>query len=132
MHALSDSLTGENVIDTEAVKGVAKVGQLLAALANDIPPQPGDILKKFVFSQNLGEFGKQVETFGKALSAMSKAITGENAIDVNATQNAVNAGNLLSALKDNLPKDRERFLVYLRKIRISENLESRHINSAKL
>ena len=30
MHALSDSLTGENVIDTEAVKGVAKVGQLLA------------------------------------------------------------------------------------------------------
>lgn len=105
MHALSDSLTGENVIDTEAVKGVAKVGQLLAALANDIPPQPGDILKKFVFSQNLGEFGKQVETFGKALSAMSKAITGENAIDVNATQNAVNAGNLLSALKDNLPKD---------------------------
>lgn len=105
MHALSDSLTGENVIDTEAVKGVAKVGQLLAALANDIPPQPGDILKKFVFSQNLGEFGKQVETFGKAMSAMSKAITGENAIDVNATQNAVNAGNLLSALKDNLPKD---------------------------
>lgn len=105
MHALSDSLTGENVIDTEAVKGVAKVGQLLAALANDIPPQPGDILKKFVFSQNLGEFGKQAEAFGKALSAMSKAITGENAIDVNATQNAVNAGNLLSALKDNLPKD---------------------------
>lgn len=105
MHALSDSLTGENVIDTEAVKGVAKVGQLLAALANDIPPQPGDILKKFVFSKDLGEFGKQAEAFGKALSAMSKAITGENAIDVNATQNAVNAGNLLSALKDNLPKD---------------------------
>lgn len=105
MHALSDSLTGENVIDTEAVKGVAKVGQLLAALANDIPPHPGDILEKFVFSQNLGEFGKQAEAFGKALSAMSKAITGENAIDVNATQNAVNAGNLLSALKDNLPKD---------------------------
>lgn len=105
MHALSDSLTGENAIDTEAVKGVAKVGQLLAALANDIPPQPGDILKKFVFSKDLGEFGKQAEAFGKALSAMSKAITGENAIDVNATQNAVNAGNLLSALKDNLPKD---------------------------
>lgn len=105
MHALSDSLTGENAIDTKAIKGVTKVGQILAALANDIPPQPGDILKKFVFTQDLGEFGKQAEAFGKALSAMSKAITGENAIDVNATQNAVNAGNLLSALKDNLPKD---------------------------
>ena len=105
MHALSDSLTGENAIDTDAVKGVTKAGKMLSALANDIPPHPGDILEKFVFSKDLGEFGKQAEAFGKALSAMSKAITGENAIDVNATQNAVNAGNLLSALKDNLPKD---------------------------
>ena len=105
MHALSDSLTGENVIDTEAVKGVAKVGQLLAALANDIPPQPGDILKKFVFSQNLGEFGKQVETFGKAMSAMSKAVSGENAIDTDAVKGVTKAGKMLSALADNLPKD---------------------------
>lgn len=105
MHALSDSLTGENAIDTDAVKGVTKAGKMLSALADDIPPHPGDILEKFVFSKDLGEFGKQAEAFGKALSAMSKAITGENAIDVNATQNAVNAGNLLSALKDNLPKD---------------------------
>ena len=103
MHALSDSLTGENVIDTEAVKGVAKVGQLLAALANDIPPQPGDILKKFVFSQNLGEFGKQVETFGKAMSAMSKAVSGENAIDTDAVKGVTKAGKMLSALADDIP-----------------------------
>lgn len=103
MHALSDSLTGENVIDTEAVKGVAKVGQLLAALANDIPPQPGDILKKFVFSQNLGEFGKQVETFGKAMSAMSKAVSGENAIDTDAVEGVTKAGKMLSALADDIP-----------------------------
>lgn len=103
MHALSDSLTGENVIDTEAVKGVAKVGQLLAALANDIPPQPGDILKKFVFSQNLGEFGKQVETFGKAMSAMSKAVSGENAIDTDAVKGVTKAGKMLSALANDIP-----------------------------
>lgn len=105
MHALSDSLTGENVIDTEAVKGVAKVGQLLAALANDIPPQPGDILKKFVFSQNLGEFGKQAEAFGKAMSAMSKAVSGENAIDTDAIESAKNAGELLVALKNSMEGD---------------------------
>lgn len=105
MHALSDSLTGENVIDTEAVKGVAKVGQLLAALANDIPPQPGDILKKFVFSQNLGEFGKQVETFGKAMSAMSKAVSGDNTVDVGAIESAKNAGELLVALKNSMEGD---------------------------
>ena len=103
--AMSKAITGENAIDTDAVKGVTKAGKMLSALADDIPPHPGDILEKFVFSKDLGEFGKQAEAFGKALSAMSKAITGENAIDVNATQNAVNAGNLLSALKDNLPKD---------------------------
>lgn len=103
MHALSDSLTGENVIDTEAVKGVAKVGQLLAALANDIPPQPGDILKKFVFSQNLGEFGKQAEAFGKAMSAMSKAVSGENAIDTDAVKGVTKAGKMLSALADDIP-----------------------------
>ena len=103
MHALSDSLTGENVIDTEAVKGVAKVGQLLAALADDIPPQPGDILKKFVFSQNLGEFGKQAEAFGKAMSAMSKAVSGENAIDTDAVKGVTKAGKMLSALADDIP-----------------------------
>lgn len=103
MHALSDSLTGENVIDTEAVKGVAKVGQLLAALANDIPPQPGDILKKFVFSKNLGEFGKQAEAFGKAMSAMSKAVSGENAIDTDAVKGVTKAGKMLSALADDIP-----------------------------
>lgn len=103
MHALSDSLTGENVIDTEAVKGVAKVGQLLAALANDIPPQPGDILKKFVFSQNLGEFGKQAEAFGKAMSAMSKAVSGENAIDTDAVKGVAKVGKMLSALADDIP-----------------------------
>ena len=105
MSAMSKAVSGENAIDTDAVKGVTKAGKMLSALADDIPPHPGDILEKFVFSKDLGEFGKQAEAFGKALSAMSKAITGENAIDVNATQNAVNAGNLLSALKDNLPKD---------------------------
>ena len=103
MHALSDSLTGENVIDTEAVKGVAKVGQLLAALANDIPPQPGDILKKFVFSQNLGEFGKQAQKFGEAISAMSKAVSGENAIDTDAVKGVTKAGKMLSALADDIP-----------------------------
>lgn len=103
MHALSDSLTGENVIDTEAVKGVAKVGQLLAALANDIPPQPGDILKKFVFSQNLGEFGKQAEAFGKAMSAMSKAVSGENVIDTDAVKGVAKVGKMLSALADDIP-----------------------------
>ena len=105
MHALSDSLTGENVIDTEAVKGVAKVGQLLAALANDIPPQPGDILKKFVFSQNLGKFGEQAQKFGEAISAMSKAITGENAIDTEAVSNAKNIGTMMTELQKALPKD---------------------------
>lgn len=103
MHALSDSLTGENVIDTEAVKGVAKVGQLLAALANDIPPQPGDILEKFVFSKDLGEFGKQAEAFGKAMSAMSKAVSGENAIDTDAVKGVTKAGKMLSALADDIP-----------------------------
>lgn len=103
MHALSDSLTGENAIDTEAVKGVAKVGQLLAALANDIPPHPGDILEKFVFSKDLGEFGKQVETFGKAMSAMSKAVSGENAIDTDAVKGVTKAGKMLSALANDIP-----------------------------
>ena len=105
MHTLSDSLTGENAIDTKAIKGVTKVGQMLAALANDIPPQPGDILKKFVFTQDLGEFGKQAEAFGKAMSAMSKAVSGDNTVDVDAIESAKNAGELLVALKNSMEGD---------------------------
>lgn len=69
MGALSDTLT-KNSIDTDAIEAAVNAGQLLAELKDSIPPDPGDILKKFVFSRDLGAFGEQAKQFGEALSAI--------------------------------------------------------------
>ena len=77
---------------------------MLAELKDSIPPDPGDILKKFVFSRDLGSFGEQAKQFGEALSAMSNTLV-NNPVNSSAIENAVNAGQMLSELKDNLPDD---------------------------
>ena len=105
MSAMSKAVSGENAIDTDAVKGVTKAGKMLSALADDIPPHPGDILEKFVFSKDLGNFGEQALAFGKAISAMSKAVSGDNTVDVDAIESAKNAGELLVALKNSMEGD---------------------------
>ena len=102
---MSKALTGENAIDSDAIKGAIKAGKLLSALKDNLPKDPGSVLGLFSYNQDLGKFGEQAETFGKAISAMSKAVSGENAIDVDAVDNAKRAGELLSALKENLPSD---------------------------
>lgn len=102
---MSKALTGDNAIDSDAIKGAVKAGKLLSALKDNLPKDPGSVLGLFSYNQDLGNFGEQAETFGKAISAMSKAVSGENAIDVDAVDNAKRAGELLSALKENLPSD---------------------------
>lgn len=105
LSAMSDAVSGENAVDSEAIKGTVKAGKLLSALKNNLPKDPGLILSAFSTNQDLGDFGSQAEEFGKAISAMSKAVSGDNAIDADAIKNAKNAGEMLSALKDSLPKD---------------------------
>ena len=105
LSAMSDAVSGENAVDSEAIKGAVKAGKLLSALKDNLPKDPGLILGAFSTNQNLGDFGNQAEEFGKAISAMSKAVSGDNAIDADAIKNAKNAGEMLSALKNSLPKD---------------------------
>lgn len=108
MSALSGALT-ENPIDSKAIEAAVNAGQMLSELKASIPPDPGDILKKFVFSRDLGNFGEQAKQFGEALGAMSTAL-GENPVDAKAIKNAVKAGQMLSGLKANLPEDPGDFL----------------------
>ncbi len=108
MGALSDALT-KNPIDSKAIEAAVNAGQMLAELKASIPPDPGDILKKFVFSRDLGNFGEQAKQFGEALGAMSTALE-ENPVNTEAIKNAVNAGQMLSGLKANLPEDPGDFL----------------------
>ncbi len=105
LSAMSDAVSGENAVDSEAIKGAVKAGKLLSALKDNLPKDPGLILSAFSMNQDLGDFGSQAEEFGKAISAMSKAVSGDNAIDADAIKNAKNAGEMLSTLKDSLPKD---------------------------
>ena len=108
MSALSGALT-ENPIDSKAIEAAVNAGQMLSELKASIPPDPGDILKKFVFSRDLGNFGEQAKKFGEALGAMSTALE-ENPVDTKAIKNAVKAGQMLSGLKANLPEDPGDFL----------------------
>lgn len=105
LSAMSKAVSGENAIDENAIESAKKAGELLATLKNSLPPDPGAILGLFTTNQNLGNFGEQAKQFGEAISAMSKAVSGDNTIDQNAVDNAKKAGELLVTLKDSLPSD---------------------------
>lgn len=102
MGDLSDALTG-NPINEDAIKAAVNAGEMLSALKDSIEGDPGAILSAFVTNKNLGDFGVQAQQFGEALSAMSKAVSGENAIDEDAVDNAKKAGVMLTELQNAIP-----------------------------
>ena len=79
---------------------------MLVTLKNSLPKDPGAILGLFTSNQNLGDFGAQAQQFGEAISAMSKAVSGENKIDEDAVNNAKNAGIMLTELQNAIPDSR--------------------------
>lgn len=99
----SKSVTGENAIDPEATSAAANAGKLLAELEKSLP-RKGGWLQDIVGETDLAAFGDSCEAFGESIAKFSKSVTGENAIDVAATEAAAKAGTLMSELENSIPK----------------------------
>ena len=77
---------------------------MFTKLQSTVEPVNG-LLQALAGSKSLGNFGFQVSTFASQLKTASSSLSGENAVDMSAIQNAVNAGQMLSALQKALPEE---------------------------
>lgn len=86
------------------LESIANIGLAFTKLQSTVEPANG-LLQALAGSKNLGNFGFQVATFASQLKTASSSLSGENAVDMSAIQNAVNAGQMLSALQKALPEE---------------------------
>ena len=101
---ISTKLNESGGVDTTAIEKIANVGDIFAKLQSTVEPAHG-LLQAITGNKNLGDFGTQIAGFASQLVSACKAISGENAVDLSAVENAVNAGKMLSALQKALPED---------------------------
>ena len=104
MSEVGTILSDGSGLNEEAVNKVITIGEMFAAFKEHLPEDPGAILGLFTTNQNLGNFGKQAEDYCKAISDASSALT-LFPVDTDAIEKAASAGQMLSALKKNLPSD---------------------------
>ena len=103
--SFSRSLVEGGGVNEEAITAAANVGKIMTGLQSSVS-MAGPIVSFFSSSNNLGTFGLQIVAFGKAISAFSKSVTGENAIDEDAVTAAANAGKVMASLQKAIPDDK--------------------------
>lgn len=103
MVEFSETVSGK--IDVEAVNAAAYAGQIMVALANDVP-NSGGLLGMIVGNNDLDDFGEKLVSFGKSMVEFSQSITDENGsslINTEAVSAAANAGELMIAMAKDVP-----------------------------
>lgn len=107
MKKASESFSGLN-IDLKGVQSAADAAELLNGLKTGLGDTPGLIAGLFKdLPPDLGDFGEQCETFGKAMKEASNALTDEDGnpvVNTNSVQVATNAGTMLAKLQEAIPE----------------------------
>lgn len=91
-------------VDEDAVTAAANCGKVLAELNNALPTSDGG-LQWLIGNKDLSSFGTKLEAFGTSIVKFSNAVSGDNAINVDAVRTAKNAGDLLNELNNSLPEE---------------------------
>ncbi len=103
--AFSKSVSAEGAINEEAITAAKNAGMLMTELQSTIEPTNG-VLQWLAGTTSLETFGTQLTAYGDAVSAFSKSVSGENAIDENAITAAANAGKVMAEVQKGIPEDR--------------------------
>lgn len=90
MKTASDGLTGENAIDSEALKTAANIGTLMTDLQKSITKKSW-----FDGTVDLSKFGTEISNYGSGIKTFSDHITG---VDTDKLGKAITIGNRLSLL----------------------------------
>ena len=96
MKSYSEAVDG---LKTEVVVNSATAGKALTELASTVP-NTGGLVGFFAGENDIGEFGKQLVPFGKAMKSYSEAVEG---MSVDAVTNSATAGKSLVELANTLP-----------------------------
>ena len=96
MKSYSEAVDG---LKTEVVVNSATAGKALTELASTVP-NTGGLVGFFAGENDIGEFGKQLVPFGKAMKSYSEAVEG---MSVDAVTNSATAGKSLAELANTLP-----------------------------
>lgn len=91
--AFSQIVSGN--IDQGAVEAAAAAGDVMVALAKDIP-NTGGLLGLIMGENNMDTFGTQLKSFGESIASFSESVKGR--IDQSAVEAAAAAGNVMVAL----------------------------------
>lgn len=93
-------------INVEAVNAAADAGKAMAKLQDSIAPM-GGLVGAIQGHPELGEFGKEIKIYAKALKDASEALTADGSvINTAAIQVAADAGTLMAELQKAIPKDK--------------------------
>lgn len=95
------SKTVSGNIDEGAVTAAANAGRVMSEMANTIP-NSGGVLGFFAGDNDLGTFGSNIQSFGKAIADFSQTVSGN--IDEEAVTAAANAGKVMVALQSAVPE----------------------------
>ena len=95
----SDAVSGN--IDAEAITAAATAGKALAEMQSSLQGE-GGLFEWFTGKKDLGNFGDNLVDFAEGLKDFSDAVSGDNAIDIEAIQTATQAGQMLSELQNGL------------------------------
>lgn len=88
-------------VNEEAVSASARVGTMLATMADTIP-NTGGLISWFAGDNDLATFGSQLILFGEAMVEFSKTVAGN--INEEAIMAAASAGSILATLANSLPE----------------------------
>ena len=100
----SNSVSGDNAINSDAIEKAANAGKMLAELNKALPTSDGG-LQWLIGNKDLSSFGTKLEAFGTSIGKFSNSVSGDNAINVDAVRTAKNAGDLLNELNNSLPEE---------------------------
>ena len=91
-----DTVSG---IDTSGIEASVTAGKALSELAKTLP-NSGGLAGMLAGNNDIGDFGEQLKTYGKAIKDYGDTVSG---IDVSGVESSVTAGKLLMELAKTLP-----------------------------
>ena len=101
LKSFNESISGDNKVDSDAIEAAANAGQLMAALAKDVPTS-GGLIDFFMGGNDIGKFGESLKTFGEKIAEFSSSAAN---IDADQMKTVMNITSDLVGLANNMGAD---------------------------
>lgn len=86
------------------LEGIVTIGEAFSKLQDTVDATDG-LAQILSGKSDLGKFGEDIKKYASGIKSASESLTGENAIDKEAINNALDIGTLLSELQNALPEE---------------------------